>query len=40
MDFVQQNLMWVALAAISGGMLLAQMRQRYIRDLGDAALRA
>jgi len=25
MDFVQQNLMWVALAAISGGMLIAQM---------------
>jgi hypothetical protein len=22
------------------GMLLAQMRQRYIRDLGEAALRA
>jgi rhodanese-related sulfurtransferase len=25
MDFVQQNLMWVMLAAISGGMLLMQM---------------
>lgn len=25
MDFVQQNLMWVMLAAISGGMLIAQM---------------
>ncbi|MBU0752466.1 MAG: rhodanese-like domain-containing protein [Gammaproteobacteria bacterium] len=25
MDFVQQNLMWVALAAVSGGMLIAQM---------------
>jgi rhodanese-related sulfurtransferase len=25
MEFIQQNLMWVALAAISGGMLLWQM---------------
>jgi rhodanese-related sulfurtransferase len=25
MDFVQQNLMWVILATLSGGMLLAQM---------------
>lgn len=31
MDFIQQNMMWVALAAVSGGMLIVQM----IRGGGD-----
>lgn len=32
MDFIQQNMMWVALAAVSGGMLIVQM----IRGGGDS----
>ena len=41
MDFVQQNLMWVMLAAISGGMLLVQMVRGGGNNIGvaDATLK-
>lgn len=36
MDFVQQNLMWVMLAALSGGMLIAQMLRGGGNNIGVA----